>query len=43
MFTVAVLALTYYRPRFWGGAVLAGVIASAGFAFWGIFWFSLLG
>ncbi len=43
MFTVAVLALTYYRPRFWGGAILAGLFASAGFAFWGLFWFSLLG
>lgn len=43
MFAVATLALTYYRPRFWGGAVLAGFFASAGITFWSVFWFALLG
>lgn len=42
-FAITTLALTHYRPRFWGGAVLAGFFASAGITFWSVFWFALLG
>ena len=43
MFSIATMALGFYRPKRWGRAMLAGLFAGAGFMFWGVFWFSLLG
>jgi hypothetical protein len=43
MFSIATLALEFYRRRDWGRAVLAGLFTGAGFMFSGVFWFALLG
>lgn len=43
IFSIGILALTFYRPRAWGWAVLGGILAGAAFMFFGVFWFAWLG
>lgn len=42
MFSIATMALVFYRPYAWTRAILGGIFTSAGIMFSGIFWFSLL-
>jgi hypothetical protein len=42
MFSIATMALEFYRPRRWGRAMLAGIFTAAGFVFSAVFWFQLL-
>ncbi len=43
MFSIAVMALLWYRPRAWGRAVVGGIFTSAGFMLSGVFWLTVLG
>jgi hypothetical protein len=43
MFFIASAALSFYAPRAWGRAVLAGVFIGAGLLLSSVFWFSVLG
>ena len=42
MFAIATMAVTYYRPRFWAGAVLGGIFTGAGIMFSAVLSFELL-
>jgi hypothetical protein len=43
MFAIATLAASFYRPRAWGRAVLAGLFTGASLTFFGVFWFAVAG
>ncbi len=43
MFSIATLALYFYRPGDWRRALVAGLFTGAGIMYSGVFWFSLLG
>jgi hypothetical protein len=43
MFTIATMALLFYRAQSWARALVGGFFTGAGIMFWGVFWFALLG
>lgn len=43
MFSIATMALTFYRAKQWGKAVLAGIFTAAGFMFSAVFCIATLG
>jgi len=42
MFAIATMALVYYGPRSWGGAVLGGMFTAGGIMLSSVLWFALL-
>lgn len=43
MFAIATMSLVFYRPGWWGGAVLAGIFTAAAFMFFGVLSYAFLG